>query len=234
MTCAAKTAMTPCWRSWAGVGPRRAQGLALQRQQGALGSHVDRHTHIGEGEIYEDGFGRILNGALARHPHAAGDAQRRRLAETSEPAPPAPSSTTPAHPARPARRRLKSSPAQRFRRNRRLPRDCRCRFWYNERRSAPPDATKASASRPRPQRAERQAAPCPFTAAWRRKPHVQRFVHLHTHSNTRCSTDWAAKEPGRRSQTAEPAGPRLTTTAPCTGPSALPRLRRATSIPLSG
>jgi len=31
--------------------------------KGALGSHVDRHTHIGEGEIGEDGFGRILNDA---------------------------------------------------------------------------------------------------------------------------------------------------------------------------
>lgn len=29
--------------------------------QGALASHVDRHTHIGEGEIGEEGFARILN-----------------------------------------------------------------------------------------------------------------------------------------------------------------------------
>lgn len=31
--------------------------------KGGLGSHVDRHTHIGEGEIGEEAFGRILNDA---------------------------------------------------------------------------------------------------------------------------------------------------------------------------
>lgn len=33
----------------------------LNDSKGALGSHVDRHTHIGEGEIGEEAFGRILN-----------------------------------------------------------------------------------------------------------------------------------------------------------------------------
>lgn len=33
----------------------------LNDSKGVLGSHVDRHTHIGEGEIGEEAFGRILN-----------------------------------------------------------------------------------------------------------------------------------------------------------------------------
>ncbi|MEZ4683903.1 MAG: TIM barrel protein [Caldilineaceae bacterium] len=46
--------------------------------KGKLGSHVDRHEHIGEGEIGLAGFGHIINdapGGLALH--VAGNAQRR-------------------------------------------------------------------------------------------------------------------------------------------------------------
>ncbi len=35
----------------------------LNDSKGALGSSLDRHTHIGEGEIGDEGFGRILNDA---------------------------------------------------------------------------------------------------------------------------------------------------------------------------
>ncbi|MEX1018694.1 MAG: deoxyribonuclease IV [Litorilinea sp.] len=45
------------------VGLEKLRCWHFNDSKGALGSHVDRHTHIGEGEIGEDAFGRILNDA---------------------------------------------------------------------------------------------------------------------------------------------------------------------------
>ena len=62
MTCATATGyaafMTEVER-WLGL--ERVKVWHLNDSKGKLGSHVDRHTHIGEGEIGLEGFRLILN-----------------------------------------------------------------------------------------------------------------------------------------------------------------------------
>lgn len=51
------------------VGLERVFVIHVNDSKGALGSHLDRHEHIGKGKIGREGFGRILN-----HPQLAGRA----------------------------------------------------------------------------------------------------------------------------------------------------------------
>ena len=50
------------------LGIKRLNAVHLNDSVGTLGSHLDRHEHIGLGRIGEKGFRAILNSELVRYP----------------------------------------------------------------------------------------------------------------------------------------------------------------------